>query len=58
LLFGFILGPMIEDHLRRALLLGHGQLAALAASPISAGFLAASLLLVLLSLREHLRKRL
>jgi TctA family transporter len=43
LLFGFVLGPLVEDHLRRALLLGHGNLRALVASPVSAGFLLAAL---------------
>jgi TctA family transporter len=49
LLFGFILGPMVEDHLRRALLVGHGDPAVLVASPVSAGFLVASVLLAVLS---------
>jgi TctA family transporter len=46
LLFGFILGPMIEDHLRRALLIGHGDLTVLVSSPVSAGFLIASVAVV------------
>jgi len=55
LLFGFILGPMIEDHLRRALLIGHGNPMTLATSPLAAGFLLVSLLLVLMSSGGQIR---
>ena len=49
LLLGFILGPMAEDHLRRALLVGRGDLTVLVGSPVSLGFLLAAVLLVLMS---------
>jgi TctA family transporter len=49
LLFGFILGPMVEDHLRRALLLGQGDPAVLVGSPVSAGFLLGGLAVGVLS---------
>jgi TctA family transporter len=49
LLLGFVLGPLIEDHLRRALLIGRGDLTVLVRSPIGAGFLLASCLLLTLS---------
>ncbi|WP_119461236.1 tripartite tricarboxylate transporter permease [Rhodospirillaceae bacterium SYSU D60014] len=47
LLLGLILGPMIEENLRRALLLGRGDPMVLLESPISAGilFVCAALLL-------------
>lgn len=50
LLLGFILGPMIEQNLRRALLISRGDLSILIESPISAGFLAATVLVLVLSL--------
>jgi putative tricarboxylic transport membrane protein len=40
LLLGYILGPMMEEHLRRALLLGHGDPSVFFTSPISAVLLA------------------
>jgi TctA family transporter len=57
LLFGFILGPMAEDYLRRALVIGRGDLAILVGSPLSAGFLLASGLLVLVSSGAFARAR-
>jgi TctA family transporter len=52
LLFGFILGPMAEEHFRRALVIGRGDLTALVATPLSLIFLLASGLLALSSLRS------
>jgi len=51
LLLGFILGPMIEENLRRALLLSRGDLSYLGSSPVSLAFLLASLAVVVLSMR-------
>jgi putative tricarboxylic transport membrane protein len=48
LLLGFILGPMMEEHLRRALLLSRGDWSVLVTRPLSAGLLAAALLLVII----------
>jgi TctA family transporter len=50
LLLGLILGPMIEENLRRALLVSRGDLSILVASPISAFFVAATVLVLVLSL--------
>jgi len=47
LLMGFILGPMIEQHFRRALLFSRGDYTTFVDRPISAGFLAASALLLI-----------
>jgi putative tricarboxylic transport membrane protein len=41
LLLGFILGPMMEENLRRALLLSRGDWSVLVTRPLSAGLLAA-----------------
>ena len=48
LLLGFILGPMMEENLRRALLLSRGNWSVLVTRPLSAGLLAAALLLVVI----------
>ena len=50
ILLGFVLGPLVEDNFRRALLLSHGHVAVFVQHPISAGFIAASALLVTLRL--------
>jgi len=47
LLLGFVLGPMMEENLRRALLLSRGDPTVFATRPISAGLLGAAILLVL-----------
>jgi len=46
LLLGFILGPLIEENLRRALLISHGDAAVFIERPISATFLALTVALV------------
>jgi TctA family transporter len=46
LLLGFVLGPMMEENLRRALLLSRGEFSTLITRPISGGLLIATVLLV------------
>ncbi len=46
LLLGYVLAPMMEEHFRRALSLGHGEFAVFVTSPISAVLLALSVLLL------------
>jgi TctA family transporter len=46
LVLGLVLGPMMEEHLRRALLISLGDPVILVTSPISAGFLLASVVLL------------
>ena len=48
LLLGFVLGPMMEENLRRALLLSRGDWSVLVTRPLSAGLLAAALLLIVI----------
>jgi TctA family transporter len=50
LLLGFILGPMMEEFLRRALLLSMGDPLTLVTSPLSAAMLALALILLVLVL--------
>lgn len=46
ILLGFVLGPLVEDNFRRALLLSRGNMAVFLQHPISAGFIGASALLI------------
>jgi putative tricarboxylic transport membrane protein len=46
LLLGFILGPMMEENLRRALLLSRGDWSTFMTRPLSAGLLIAALLMI------------
>ncbi|MDP1535453.1 MAG: tripartite tricarboxylate transporter permease, partial [Rubrivivax sp.] len=47
LLLGFILGPMMEENLRRALLLSRGDWTAFVTRPLSAALLAAAVLMII-----------
>src|SRR3954471_2243719 len=58
LLLGFILGPMMEENLRRALLLSRGDWSASTAGRLSAGLLiAAALMIVVVTLPQIKQKR-
>ena len=58
LLLGFILGPMMEENLRRALLLSRGDWTVFGTRPLSAGLLAvAAMLLVIVLLPSIKNKR-
>ncbi len=57
LLLGFVLGPMMEENLRRALLLSRGDPTVFATRPISAGLLAAAILLVLVIALPNIRRQ-
>ena len=57
LLLGFVLGPMMEENLRRALLLSRGDPTVFATRPISAGLLAAAILLVLVIAVPNIRRQ-
>jgi putative tricarboxylic transport membrane protein len=58
LLLGFILGPMMEENLRRALLLSRGDWSVFLTRPLSAGLLAGALaLLVIVALPSIKAKR-
>src|SRR5881409_554956 len=47
LLLGFILGPMMEENLRRALLLSRGDWSTFATRPLSAGLLIAAAIMII-----------
>ncbi len=57
LLLGFILGPMMEEYLRRALLLSHGDAMVFVQRPISAVLLGISTIALLVVLSPALRKK-
>jgi putative tricarboxylic transport membrane protein len=58
LLLGFILGPMMEENLRRAMLLSRGDATVFFTRPLSASLLAvAGLLLVIIALPAIRKKR-
>jgi putative tricarboxylic transport membrane protein len=57
LLLGFILGPMMEEHLRRAMLLGRGDPTQFFSRPLSATLLAISLLLLIVIALPAIRKK-
>jgi TctA family transporter len=48
LLLGFILGPLIEENMRRALLISHGDFSTFVERPISLAFLVMALALVII----------
>ena len=57
LLLGFILGPMMEENLRRALLLSRGDWSAFVTRPLSAGLLAAALLMVIVVMLPGIKNK-
>ena len=57
LLLGFILGPMMEDNLRRALSLAHGDWTVFFRRPLSASLLALAAVLVILVLLPAVKKK-
>jgi len=57
LLLGFILGPMMEENLRRALLLSRGDWSVFVTRPLSGGLLGAALLLLIVVLLPSIRSK-
>jgi TctA family transporter len=57
LLLGFVLGPMMEENLRRALLLSRGDPLTFVHHPISAVMLGAAAILLVIVLLPNVRKR-
>ncbi len=53
LLLGFILGPLMEEHLKRALLISHGDFTVFVQRPISLAFIAVTVVLLLLPMRRY-----
>ncbi|MFO1345989.1 MAG: tripartite tricarboxylate transporter permease [Rhodocyclaceae bacterium] len=57
LILGVILGPMMEENLRRALLLARGDWSTFATRPLSAALLLAAVLLIMVTVSPAIRKR-
>ena len=57
LLLGLILGPLMEENLRRALLLSRGDWSTFATRPLSAGLLVAAALMVVIVMLPSISKR-
>ena len=57
LLLGFILGPMMEENLRRAMLLSRGDWSVFVTRPLSASLLAVALLLLVIVLLPSMKSK-
>jgi len=57
LLLGFILGPMMEENLRRALLLSRGDWSVFVTRPLSGGLLAAAVLMLVVVLLPSIKRK-
>ncbi|MGN7869709.1 tripartite tricarboxylate transporter permease [Paracoccus sp. 22332] len=57
LLLGFVLGPLLEENLRRAMILSRGDPTTFVTRPISAGLLVLSLAVLVLVFLPQIRKR-
>ena len=57
MILGFILGPLMEENLRRAMLLSRGDPTVFITKPISAGFIIASVILLVIVALPTIRKK-
>jgi len=57
LILGFVLGPLMEENLRRALLISRGDPTVFFTRPISLGFMIASLLILFTMILPSIRKK-
>jgi putative tricarboxylic transport membrane protein len=57
MLLGFVLGPMMEEHLRRAMLMSKGDPSVFVTRPISLGFLLATLGILIAMIAPAVRRR-
>jgi putative tricarboxylic transport membrane protein len=57
MLLGFVLGPLMEENLRRAMLIARGDASVFFTRPISGGLLAVAILLLVLAVLPMIRKR-
>jgi putative tricarboxylic transport membrane protein len=56
LLLGFVLGKLMEENLRRALIISRGEMSTFVTHPISAGLLLVAALLLIIALLPSIRK--
>ena len=57
LLLGFVLGPLLEDHLRRSLIISRGDLMTFVERPVSAGLLALAVVALILAVLPAIRRK-
>jgi putative tricarboxylic transport membrane protein len=57
LLLGFVLGPLLEDHLRRSLIISRGDLSTFVTRPISAILLAMAVAAIVIAVLPAIRRR-
>src|SRR5215472_14846769 len=57
MLLGFVLGPLMEENLRRAMLIARGDATVFFTRPISGGLLAIAIMLLILAVLPMIRKR-
>jgi putative tricarboxylic transport membrane protein len=57
MLLGFVLGPLLEENLRRAMLIARGDWSVFVTRPISGSLIAISVVLLVLSVLPMIRKR-
>jgi putative tricarboxylic transport membrane protein len=57
MLLGFVLGPLMEENLRRAMLIARGDPTVFVTRPISASLIAVAVLMLVLALLPTLRKK-
>jgi TctA family transporter len=57
LLLGFVLGPMMEEYLRRAMLMSGGDPSVFITRPISLAFIIATILILVVMVAPAVRKR-
>jgi putative tricarboxylic transport membrane protein len=57
MLLGFVLGPLMEENLRRAMLIARGDPSTFVTRPISAVLMQISLILLVLALLPNIRER-
>ena len=57
LLLGFVLGPLLEEHLRRAMIISRGDATIFVTRPISATLLALALLAVIIAVLPSIRRK-
>jgi putative tricarboxylic transport membrane protein len=57
MLLGFVLGPLMEENLRRAMLIARGDPTTFVTRPISGGLLAVAVFLLVLALLPTIRQQ-
>ena len=57
LLFGFVLAPLLEENLRRALIISRGELSVFVTRPISAVLLSLALVALVIAILPAVRRK-